>query len=103
MANAMERMKEELKNPPEDMPYFPKAESRPLVHTSFDDRLVVDLPSGYTYRLIAFDGVSYSSVLNCLQPPCLRELGTDKTYLHVTTFLHELLIQNLHGLNVFFS
>lgn len=52
---------------------------------------------------MAIDDVSSSWALNCRRPACCRELGPVDKYEHVTFFLHEFRIQNLHRAIVLLS
>lgn len=74
---------EELKKAKKDTPESQEEESRPIIHSGFDDRLICNLPPSYTKPLPAIDEVGCSWALNVRQPACFCELGDDWKYEHV--------------------
>lgn len=78
-----------------------REELGPKAHSGYDERLSGKVSPGYTKLAMAIDEVSHSSVHNCSQPPCFRELGTNVKYEHVISFMYAFLIGNSHCTNPF--
>lgn len=76
-----------------DMLQGPGADSRPLVHSDFDDRLSCKLPFGCTELLMAIDSKRYLRTLRCRQLNCVQELDTDEKCELVASFQHVFLNQ----------
>lgn len=85
-------MTAEAKKTPNDMPKNLGADSRPVVYSSFDDRLSRKLPPGYTESLMAIDDVNHSWVLNCRRLARFCKLEADEKYEQVASSLRTLLI-----------
>lgn len=102
-ANFIRKMTKEEKKIYVDTTQSPEAESKPIVHYGFDDRLSGKLRSGYSVPSTAIVGIRRSWVLNCRQPACFWKMRAEKKYGQVAPFLQALHIRNLHHANVFLS
>lgn len=80
-----------------------EAKSRQLPHSSFDDQLSGNLPTGYIKPWRRIDDVNRSSVLRRSQPACFHEMGSIEKYEHVAPFLHAFLIRSSRHANIFSS
>lgn len=101
--DVIKKVKNEGEKGLEGTPQSPEAETRPIVHLGFEDRLIGKLWTDYTVPLIGIDDVGHPWVLSRRQHACLRKLVTNEQYEHIAMFLHVVIIRKLHYTNVFLS